>query len=213
MRRIGETGAGTEMNGTTGDLGLLTLRLAMGGLLAGHGAQKLFGAFGGYGLQGTAGWLESMGHKPGRLWAIAAGLSEFGGGLLTALGFLSPVGPIATTGAMATATATVHRGKPIWAASGGAELPVVFMAIAGALTVLGPGRFSLDRALGLRLPWWVAGVSAGATAAGIAYGLATRTAPATAAGTAQAEAQEELEQEVAVTAGRPDAQTASAASP
>src|SRR6476659_3987801 len=103
---------------------LLCVRLTIGSLLAGHGAQKLFGWFGGHGLQGTAGWLESIGLRPGKPWAIAAGLSEFGGGLLTMLGFLNPVGSLGVAGAMGMATAKVHWGKPIWVTSGGAELAV-----------------------------------------------------------------------------------------
>ena len=70
-------------------LDLALLRLTLGSLLVGHGSQKLFGWFGGYGLAGTAGYMESLGLRPGRRWAIAAGLSEFGGGLLTLLGFLN----------------------------------------------------------------------------------------------------------------------------
>src|ERR687889_474144 len=70
-------------------IALLILRVTVGGLLAGHGAQKLFGSFGGHGVEGTAGWLESMNLKPGRQWALMAGLSEFGGGVLTALGALN----------------------------------------------------------------------------------------------------------------------------
>lgn len=107
------------------NFGLFVLRLAFGGLMAGHGAQKLFGWFSGYGLEGTSGWLESMGLRPGRPWAILAGLSEFGGGLLTLLGFLNPIGPIGSIGSMLMATRKVHWGKPIWGTSGGAELPVL----------------------------------------------------------------------------------------
>src|SRR5690348_12071485 len=134
------------------DLGLLVLRLTVGGLLAGHGSQKLFGWFSGPGLKGTAGWLESMGLTPGTSWATAASASEFGGGALTTLGFLHPLGPLGTMGAMIMATAKAHWGKPIWVSQGGAELPVVNMASALALTLTGPGRFSLDRLFGIRLP-------------------------------------------------------------
>ncbi len=126
------------------DLGLLVLRLAVGGLLAGHGSQKLFGWFQGPGLKGTAGWLESLGLTPGTPWATAASASEFGGGVLTTLGFLHPLGPLGTMGAMIMATVKAHWGKPIWASKGGAELPVINMATALALTLTGPGRFSLD---------------------------------------------------------------------
>ena len=136
----------------TADLGLLALRLAVGGLLAGHGSQKLFGWFGGYGLEGTAGWLESMGYQQGKPWAALAGLSEFGGGTLTALGLAHPLGPISTLGAMIIAAIDVHAGKPVWASEGGAELPITNMSAALALVLAGPGAFSLDRALNLRVP-------------------------------------------------------------
>ncbi|MBI3805201.1 MAG: DoxX family protein [Nitrospirae bacterium] len=155
------------------DLGLLVLRFTAGGLLAGHGAQKLFGRFGGDGLDGTAGFLESIGFKPGRPWAILAGLSELGGGALTALGLGGPLGPIATLGSMAMATATVHRGKPIWATEGGAELPVMYMAAATAVALSGPGRYSLDRLLRInKVPRRLSFLALVATAAGIGFGLA-----------------------------------------
>lgn len=137
---------------TMRDTGLLILRLIMGGLLAGHGSQKLFGWFSGPGLKGTAGWLESLGLKPGTPWATVASASEFGGGTLTALGLLYPLGPIGTMGGMVMATAKAHWGKPIWVTQGGAELPVTNLAIALALTLSGPGRFSLDEVLGIRVP-------------------------------------------------------------
>ena len=149
------------------DLGMLTLRLVVGGLLAGHGAQKLFGAFGGHGLEGTGGWLESMGFRPGTQWALLAGLSEFGGGSLTALGLLHPLGPIATLGAMTVATVNVHAGKPIWVTEGGAELPVTNIAAALALALVGPGAFSLDHALGIRVPKAVTALGLLAVGAGV----------------------------------------------
>src|SRR5205085_12491465 len=119
-------------------LGLLLLRLTFGGLMMGHGAQKLFGAFEGHGPEGTGQFLESMGMRPGRFWAQVAGWTEFGGGLLTALGFLHPAGPMLTVAPMVMATTKAHAGKPIWVTSGGAELPVTNLAIAGALTLAGP---------------------------------------------------------------------------
>jgi putative oxidoreductase len=76
------------------DLAALILRAVQGALLAGHGAQKLFGWFNGPGLQGTSGFMEMLGLRPGRPWAVLAGLSEFGGGVLTVLGLLNPLGPI-----------------------------------------------------------------------------------------------------------------------
>jgi putative oxidoreductase len=149
-----ETGAfkGREEASAMSDIGLLILRLAVGGLLAGHGSQKLFGWFSGPGLKGTAGWLESLGLTPGTAWATAASASEFGGGVLTTLGFLHPLGPLGTMGAMIMATVKAHWGKPIWANRGGPELPVINMAAALALTLTGPGCFSLDHVFGIRLP-------------------------------------------------------------
>jgi putative oxidoreductase len=133
-------------------LGVLIVRLVVGGLLAGHGAQKLFGWFGGPGLEGTAGWLESMRLRPGTVWARVAGGTELGGGLLTALGFLNPLGPIAAMGAMSMAWAKVHLGNPVWSTKGGAELPLTNIAVLSALTVAGPGRLSLDSLFGIRVP-------------------------------------------------------------
>ncbi|HVC80499.1 MAG TPA: DoxX family protein [Chloroflexota bacterium] len=159
------------------DVGILAARVVTGGLLAGHGAQKLFGVFEGPGRKGTAGMMESMGLRPGEHWGLMAGMAEFTGGTLTALGFLNPLGPIGVMSAMAMATGTVHWGKPVWVTKGGAELPLSNAAIALALAVLGPGRFSLDRALRLRVPGWLVGgalVSAGEM---VAAGLFGRPAP------------------------------------
>jgi putative oxidoreductase len=153
------------------DLALLILRLTLGSLLAGHGAQKLFGWFGGYGLEGTAGWLESMGLRPGRPWAYVASLSEFGGGTLMLLGLLNPLGPLGAIGSMGMATATIHWGKPIWVTSGGAELPVTNMAIATALMLAGPGKYSLDYVLGTRLQRWVILPGLAVAVTGIAVGV------------------------------------------
>lgn len=177
--------------------GLLVLRLIFGALMAGHGAQKLFGWFGGPGLKGTTGWMESMGMRPGKPWAFLAGASEFGGGALTLLGFLNPFGPLGSIGAMAMATAKVHRGKPIWVTSGGAELPVTNIAIALALAVAGPGKYSLDCALNLRLPRRLILVPGLLLAAGsVAYGVieSERVQQAERA-TAQADVQPEAEAE------------------
>ncbi len=123
--------------------------------MAGHGAQKLFGSFEGPGVEGTQQMMESMDLKPGRPWAIIGGASEFGGGVLTTLGMLNPLGPVGIIGAMAMATIKVHGVQPIWAQEGGPELPITNTAIATALTLAGPGRYSADRALGIRLPDWI----------------------------------------------------------
>ena len=139
-----------------GGLAALVLRVALGGLLAGHGAQKAFGWFNGPGMEGTSGFMEMLGLRPGRPWAALASLSELGGGVLTVLGLLNPLGPLGVISSMAIATTKAHWGKPIWVTEGGAELPVTNMAAALALILNGPGKYSLDRALGIRLPGWVA---------------------------------------------------------
>ena len=165
---------GRKQNGTIADLGLLTLRLTTGGLMMGHGAQKLWGMFGGYGIEGTAGWLESLGLKPGRMWAQVAGGSEFSSGLLTAVGLLGPLGPLSMFGPMVTAWVTAHAGKPIWVTSGGAELPLTNIAIAVALATAGPGRYSLDEILDIELPTPVVALGVAAIAAGIGGSLLMR---------------------------------------
>jgi len=133
----------------------MIVRVVQGSLMAGHGAQKLFGSFGGPGLEGTSGFMEMLGMRPGRPWAYLAGLSEFAGGLLTALGLHNPLGPLSVIGSMSMATRKAHWGKPIWVTEGGAELPVLNIAISTALMIREPDAFSLDRLLGLRLPVWV----------------------------------------------------------
>lgn len=167
------------------DLGLLTLRLTAGGLMAGHGAQKLFGVFGGYGIPGTAGWLESLGLKPGKLWAYLAGGGEFGSGVLLALGLFTPVGAVSVFGPMLMAWDKAHRGKPIWAASGGAELPLLFMAVATALGTVGPGRYSLDALLEIETPTLLVAATAIGVAAGVAVGVLAQPEPEEATPTAE----------------------------
>lgn len=137
------------------NLALLVLRVVTGSLLAGHGAQKLFGSFEGPGIEGTGQMMESMGLEPGKQWAALAGASEFGGGALTALGLLNPLGPLGVIGAMLMAWEKAHKGNPIWAMEGGAELPLTNIAVVTAIMLSGPGRYSLDRALGIELPRWL----------------------------------------------------------
>ena len=172
-----------------GNLAALVLRVVLGGLLAGHGAQKLFGSFNGPGIEGTAGFMEMLGLKPGRPWAQLAGASEFGGGVLTLLGLFSPVGPLGVIGSMAMASKTAHGGKPIWVTEGGAELPVTNIATATALMLSGPGKYSLDRALGIRLPAWIGVLGLVAVALAIVYGPESN-APADEDGAAEEEARE-----------------------
>src|SRR3954470_1308770 len=96
------------------DLALLVLRIVVGGLFVGHGAQKLFGAFGGHGLAGTAGFFENIGLRPGMLHARAAGAAELVGGLLLALGLFTPFGAAALIATMVAAIVTVHYAKGVW---------------------------------------------------------------------------------------------------
>lgn len=167
----------TESHNKATDLGLLALRLTSGGLMAGHGAQKLFGSFGGHGIEGTSGFFESLGLKPSKQWAAVAGAGEFGSGVLTALGLGGPIGPISMYGPMIMAWTTAHAGKPIWNTSGGAELPLMFLSNATALALIGPGRYSLDKALGIKIPAVLGALTAAGVIAGIAVAHLTREQP------------------------------------
>jgi len=130
------------------DAGLLIARLVLGLLMAGHGAQKLFGWFGGYGLTGTGGFLESLGFRPGRTFAAAAGGTEMVGGVLTAAGLLGPIGPALIVSVMIVAAVTVHW-HGVFAQANGVELPLLYASGAAALALTGPGSLSLDAAIGL----------------------------------------------------------------
>ena len=153
------------------DLGKLLIRGIAGALMVGHGTQKLFGTSGGPGFTGTSQWMESMRMRPGKLWAFAAGTSEAGGGALMGAGALHPLGPILTLSAMVMAFAKGHWGKPIWAQKGGGELAVVDGLIAVEQLLQGPGKYSFDGLLGIKLPRWVAVGAGSAAALSLAYGL------------------------------------------
>ena len=142
------------------ELGLFLLHVVPGLLLAGHGAQKLFGAFGGHGPDGTGRFMETLGMRPGHRMALAAGTNEFAGGVLLALGLLIPLAAVMIGTTMLVAALTAHAGKPIWNQEGGAELPLLYAVIAVSLSFHGAGQWSLDNALG-----WGADVS------GLGWGL------------------------------------------
>ena len=129
--------------------GLLALRLVIGLGMAAHGSQKLFGWFGGHGLAGTGGFFEMIGFRPGRLFALAAGVTELASGLLIALGFLGPIGPALMLSVMIVAALTVHWKNGYFAQSNGIELTVMFAVGAVALAFTGFGEFSLDAVTGL----------------------------------------------------------------
>ena len=150
------------------DVALLILHVIVGLLFVGHGSQKLFGLFGGYGLAGTGEYMDSLGLRPGRLHAALAGLAEVVAGVLMALGFAIPLAALLIIAVMATAALTEHRGKGLWVDSGGFELPLVFTAVAFALAASGGGQYSLDAALGLDVQgvdWAVGALVVGAMGA------------------------------------------------
>src|SRR5215213_8993212 len=159
------------------ELGLLILRIVVGLLFMGHGAQKLFGLFGGHGLQGTAGFFEQgLGLRPGKVHATGAGAAEFFGGLLLALGLLTPLAAAALIGVMTVAVATVHFSKGEWSTEGGYEYNAVLMAVAFAVTAVGPGNWSLDHQFGFDIQG--AGWAIGALVGGMGMMAAGKSAGA-----------------------------------
>lgn len=150
------------------DIGLLLLRLGLGALLMAHGGQKLFSWFGGYGIKGTGQFMESLGMRPGHVMATMAGLAEFGGGLLIALGFLTPFASAAVIATMLVATFTVHIEKGFFATNGGYELPFLIAVAACAIAFIGPGIISVDNAL--RIDMWGVGPGVLALALGLLGG-------------------------------------------
>jgi putative oxidoreductase len=151
------------------NIALLALHVGVGLLFAGHGAQKLFGAFGGGGLEGTAGMFDQIGLKPGRLTAIAAGSAEFFGGLLIALGLVTPFAAAALIAVMTAAVLTVHAKNGIWVTNQGYEYNLVLVLGLLVLAAGDAGRYSLDHWFG-----WALGSTAwglGAVGVGILGGL------------------------------------------
>lgn len=154
------------------DLALLGGRLVLGGYLAAHGAQKLFGSFGGPGLGPVAGAFERIGLRPGRAMATVAGVSELGGGLLTAVGLADPLGPVTIAGTMAVAS-TTHRTNGPFTANGGYELALTNLGAALTLAATGPGRYSLGGPLSPRFARLVVLGAAAAAAVNLAMVLRT----------------------------------------
>lgn len=162
------------------DVALLVIRVVVGTLLVAHGLHKLAGWFGGYGLRGTASYLEGLGFRPGRLWAVVAGAAEAGAGLLFGLGLLTPLAAGALAATMVVAIRTDHAGKGPWYFNGGWEYNVVLGSVALSFAFGGPGQASIDAALGWHLFGTVWGLATiGVTAVSAMLTLAVRrTQPA-----------------------------------
>jgi len=163
------------------EIGLLVLRVALGLTLAAHGAQKLFGWFGGFGLKGTGQWLESIGMVPGRVQALFAGLAETGGGLLLALGLLTPLAAGVVVAVMLVAVGTVHLKAGFWATKGGYEYNLLIAIAALSLAFTGAGALSLDAALGLPFAgarWGLLALAAGVIGGVLPLVTRKHTAPA-----------------------------------
>lgn len=164
------------------DIGLLLLRVVVGLTLAAHGAQKLFGWFGGPGLDGVAQFFTMLGFPPGKRHALMAGLAETGGGLLLALGLFTPLAAALIVSVMLVAIFTVHIAKGFFVANGGYEYNLVIVAAALAIAFTGPGSWSLEALLGRHcsgLLWGVAALFVGILGATVAL-IERRTAPQTA---------------------------------
>ena len=140
---------GTYADLSTMSFGLLVLRVVVGLIMAAHGAQKLLGWFGGYGLRGTGEFFVQLGFQPGPAFAAAASISEIVSGLLVTLGFLGPIGPALMISVMIVAAMTVHWEHGLFAANNGIELPLLYGASAFALALTGFGQYSLDSVLGI----------------------------------------------------------------
>jgi putative oxidoreductase len=146
------------------EVGLFLIHAVIGSFVAAHGAQKLFGILGGYGIEGTGEYLESFGLRPGKLFAFAAGSAELVGGLAFAAGFFTPGAAALIASTMLVAARTDHAGKGFWIYNGGNEYVLSVATIAIALAFNGAGAWSVDHALG----WQDSGIAWGLAAIGVA---------------------------------------------
>ena len=162
--------------------GILVLRVVVGLVMAGHGAQKLFGWFGGVGPRGTASFFEQIRFRPALLMALGAGLAEFAGGVLLATGLFTPLAAVAIAIVMLNAIATIHWPNGLWNSNGGYEYNLVILAAVAAIATTGPGRFALDTAVGwadnISGLWWGVGVlAAAALVSAVTLAAGRRAAP------------------------------------
>ena len=161
-------------------IGRLLLRLTVGSLFFGHGTQKLFGWFGGHGLDATSNMFDSLGMRPGNRNAIAAGLAEAGGGAGIALGLATPLSASVLTSTMLTAIHRVHLKNGPWLTNGGYEYNIVLIAAVLTLVEVGPGELSLDHLLGNERtgPGWTLIALAFGVAGAVGAHLAAESQPA-----------------------------------
>ena len=175
------------------ETGLFIIRLVVGLTLAAHGAQKLFGLFGGYGIAGTGGFFESLGFRPGKLFATMAGFGEMAGGLAFALGLLTPLASALIVATMLVAIWSVHLEKGYFVTGGGYEYNLLIIANGIGIAVTGPGSISADGALGLQLSgvkWGAIALALGVIGALPALLVRTASARRNAAGATAASSQE-----------------------
>ncbi|MBV1788039.1 DoxX family protein [Marinobacterium sp. D7] len=137
----------SKLLATNASLSSLALRIPAGIIFAAHGAQKLFGAFGGYGLEGTGQWMASIGLEPGYLMALAAGSAEFFGGIALLLGLLVRPAAAVLAITMLVAILSVHIGNGLFMANNGYEFGLALLAVSVALAIQGGGALSIDRKL------------------------------------------------------------------
>lgn len=161
-------------------IGRLLLRLTVGSLFFGHGTQKLFGWFGGHGLEATSNMFDSMGMRPGNRNALAAGVAETGGGAGIALGLAMPLSAATLTSVMLTAINRVHLKNGPWATNGGYEYNIVLIAAVLALVEVGPGELSFDHILGSERsgPGWALAALALGVAGAVGAHVAAESYPA-----------------------------------
>ena len=166
------------------DTAMLLVRLTIGTLFIGHGAQHALGWFGGYGASGTGAWLESFGFRHGRRLAIALGASEIAVGILFGAGFLVPLAAAGIVGIALAAAMTDHAGKGPWVWKNGYEYVLVLGVVAAAVVFAGPGTASLDHLLGLTMSGTGWGIGAALTGLGSGFTVLSRRKPVTSAPTA-----------------------------
>lgn len=171
--------SGNYPDPTARSVGLLIARFVIGPLMAAHGAQKLFGWFGGYGLNATGEFMAQLGFTPGRRFAAAASITEVVSGLLITLGFLGALGPALMLSVMIVAAVTVHWKNGVFAMQNGIELPLLYAAAALGFGLTGFGQYSLDSVVGvasLLPPAWLV-LAAGAAGGFANLALRRRSEP------------------------------------